>query len=140
MGTTVADLKQKGATALDNTALTELIVGKSSWVRNNVTGEVFSIAWTTSGQRLISNSNGAIPQPSEVGDILHGGMMGAGTGYAIKDGAIVTTLSYAPYEATVYKLGDKYFAARSNEFGYANYEVVPTPKMLDPLAQQKSPF
>ena len=24
---------------------------------------------------------------------------------------------------TVYKLGDKYLAARSNEFGYANYEV-----------------
>ena len=26
---------------------------------------------------------------------------------------------------TVYKLGDKYLAARSNEFGYANYEVEP---------------
>jgi hypothetical protein len=24
---------------------------------------------------------------------------------------------------TVYKLGDKYYGARSNEFGYANYEV-----------------
>ena len=60
--------------------------------------------------------------------------------YAIKDGAIVTTLGNAPFEATVYKLGDKYFAARSNEFGYANYEVVPTPQALDPLDQPKSPF
>ncbi|MBB4167457.1 hypothetical protein FHX09_001288 [Rhizobium sp. BK538] len=139
-GTTVADLKQQGATALDTAALTDLIVGKSSWVRNNVTGEVFSITWTTSGQRLVGNINGSIPKPSEIGDVLHGGLTGSGTAYAIKDGAIVTTLNNAPYEATVYKLGDKYYAARSNEFGYANYEVVPTPQTLDPLTQQKAPF
>ncbi|WSH69851.1 DUF3604 domain-containing protein (plasmid) [Rhizobium ruizarguesonis] len=139
-GMTVADLKQQGATALDNGALTDLVVGKSSWVRNNVTGEVFSIAWTASGQRLVSNVNGSVPKPSEVGDVFHGGLTGQGTAYAIKDGAIVTTLNNAPYEATVYKLGDKYYAARSNEFGYANYEVVPTPEALDPLAQQKAPF
>ncbi len=29
------------------------------------------------------------------------------------------------FDVTVYKLGDKYIAARSNEFGYANYEVEP---------------
>jgi len=28
-----------------------------------------------------------------------------------------------PFEVTVYKLGDKYVAARSDEFGHANYEV-----------------
>ncbi|UVD60356.1 DUF3604 domain-containing protein (plasmid) [Rhizobium sp. Pop5] len=139
-GTTVADLKQQGATALDTKALTDLVVGKSSWVRNNVTGEVFNIAWTTSGQRLVNNVNGSIPKPSEIGDVLHGGLTGQGTAYAIKDGAIVTTLNNAPYEATVYKLGDKYYAARSNEFGFANYEVVPTPQMLDPVQQQKAPF
>jgi hypothetical protein len=139
-GTTVADLQEQGATALDDAALTDLVVGKTSWVRNNVTGDVFSITWTASGQRLISNINGAIPKPSEVGDVLHGGLTGAGTAYAIKDGAIVTTLGNLPYEAKVYKVGDKYFAARSNEFGYANYEVVPTPQTLDPVDQQKSPF
>ena len=31
---------------------------------------------------------------------------------------------------TVYKLGDKYFGARSNEFGYANYEIIPTPEQM----------
>jgi hypothetical protein len=139
-GTTVADLKSQGATQLDDAALTEMIVGKTTWVRNNVTGDIFSIAWSTSGQRLIGNVNGEIPKPSEVGDIFHGGMTGQGSAYAIKDGAIVTTLGNAPYEATVYKLGDKYFAARSNEFGFANYEVVPTPQALDPLDQSKSPF
>jgi hypothetical protein len=139
-GTTVADLKAQGATALDDAALTEMIVGKTSWIRNNVTGDVFAITWTASGQRLISNVNGAIPKPSEIGDVLHGGLTGSGTAYAIKHGAIVTTLGNLPYEATVYKLGNKYFAARSNEFGFANYEVVPTPQTLDPVDQQKSPF
>ncbi len=31
--------------------------------------------------------------------------------------------SGTPFEIMVYKVGDKYMAARSNEFGYANYEV-----------------
>jgi hypothetical protein len=53
----------------------------------------------------------------------------------------VTTLGNAPYEATVYKLGDKYMAARSNEFGYANYEVVPTPLNMEALGTpEKPPF
>jgi len=139
-GTTIADLQGQGATALDDAALNDLIVGKTTWIRNTVTGDIFNIAWTTTGQRLIANVNGDIPKPSEVGDVFHGGSLGTGTAYAIKDGAIVTTLGNLPYEATVYKVGDKYFAARSNEFGYANYEVVPTPKTLDPLDQPKSPF
>ena len=32
---------------------------------------------------------------------------------------------------TVYKTGDKYQAARSNEFGFANYEIVPAPNNLN---------
>ena len=50
-------------TALDDAAFKDLIVGKSTWVKNTVTGEVFSIVWTQSGQRLINNINGTIPQP-----------------------------------------------------------------------------
>jgi hypothetical protein len=38
-----------------------------------------------------------------------------------------------PFEVTVYKLGDKYYGARGNEFGYANYEIVPPIKELNPL-------
>jgi hypothetical protein len=140
-GRTVADLKQQGAVALGEAELTDLIVGKSTWLRNTVTGEIFQIVWSKSGQRLISNINGKVPQPSEVGDVLHGGALGMGSAYTIKDGAIVTTLGNAPYEATVYKLGDKYIAARSNEFGYANYEVVPTPLNMEALGTaEKSPF
>jgi len=35
----------------------------------------------------------------------------------------LSTIANTPFEITVYKVGDKYVAARSNEFGYANYEV-----------------
>ncbi|MGO4843394.1 hypothetical protein AB4144_65075, partial [Rhizobiaceae sp. 2RAB30] len=78
-GVTVADLKQQGATALDDAALKDLVVGKTTWVKNTTTGEVFSISWTTSGQRLINNVGGSLPLPSQVGDVLHGGMLGSGT-------------------------------------------------------------
>jgi hypothetical protein len=30
-------------------------------------------------------------------------------------------------------MGDKYLAARSDEFGYANYEVIPHVSQLNPL-------
>ena len=48
---------------------------------------------------------------------------GLGAEYEIRDGRIVTTIEGTPFEVTAYALGDKLFAARSNEFGYANYEV-----------------
>ena len=36
-------------------------------------------------------------------------------------------------EVTVYKSGNKYLAARSNEFGYVNYEIIPAVEELSPL-------
>ena len=49
--------------------------------------------------------------------------MGSPAPYDIRDGQIITTLGETPFTVTVYKLGNKYVAARSNEFGYANYEL-----------------
>jgi hypothetical protein len=51
------------------------------------------------------------------------GALGSPAPYEIKDGQVITTIGETPFAVTVYKLGDKYMAARSNEFGYANYEV-----------------
>ena len=45
--------------------------------------------------------------------------------YEIRSGRVVTMLNGTPFEVTVFKTGDKYVAARSSEFGYANYEVTP---------------
>jgi hypothetical protein len=140
-GTTVTELKQKGAVALDQAQLKELIVGKSTWVRNNPTGSVFQVIWSENGRRLITNVDGKIPQPGHVGDVMHSGELGAPSSYAIKDGKIVTSIGNQGYEVTVYKLGDKYFGARSNEFGYANYEIVPTPTNLAEVGTiGRSPF
>lgn len=44
--------------------------------------------------------------------------------YSIRNGKLVTTLSDSPFEISVYNMGDRYYAARSNEFGFANYEFL----------------
>lgn len=140
-GTTIASLRQQGATALSEAELKALIVGKSTWIRNNVTGSVFQVIWSEAGRRLITNVDGTVPQPGQVGDVMHSGELGSPSSYAIKDGKIVTSFGNLPYEVTVFKVGDKYLGARSNEFGYANYEVVPAPVNLENLGQiQRSPF
>ena len=122
-GMTVAELQSKGATALDDAQLTALIVGKTVTVRNRVTGDRFEILYGKDGRRIITSVNGKQPEPGEVWDVEHGGALGSPAEYEISGGRLVTTLDMTPFAVTVYKLGDKYVAARSNEFGYANYEV-----------------
>ena len=42
---------------------------------------------------------------------------------------------------TIYKLGDTYYGARSNEFGYANYEMIPSPQfVLNPVTAMLNQF
>ena len=41
----------------------------------------------------------------------------------------------------MYKVGDTYFGARSNEFGYANYEIIPAPQIAaNPLTALSNQF
>ena len=54
-------------------------------------------------------------------EMMHGGDLD----YEIRDGRLRTDLNGSEFDVAVYKLGDRYLAARSNEFGYANYEVEP---------------
>ncbi len=136
-GTTVADLKSKGAVALDDAALNTLIVGKNVWWRNTVTGDVFEGRYGKDGQRLILHINKNVPEPSEFGNQAQSGYQGMPAAYAIQNGKITTMLGNSPFDVTVYKMGDKYLAARSNEFGYANYEIVPTPDNLVDLEKVK---
>jgi len=63
--------------------------------------------------------------------------LGTTSPYYINNGKIVTGLAGTPIEVTAYKLGDKYYGARSNEFGYANYEIIPEVKELNPLGPGK---
>ncbi len=61
--------------------------------------------------------------------------------YQIQGGKLITFVSQDPYAFTFYKLGDIYYAARSNEFGYANYEIVAAPQIgANPLTAMSNQF
>ena len=120
---TVAAIQKQGAAALDDSQLKALVTGKTFRVRNRVTGDQFEILYGKDGRRLITSVNGKQPEAGEIGDVLHSDGLGSPTQYEISGGRIITTIHMTPFEATVYKLGDKYLAARSNEFGYANYDI-----------------
>jgi hypothetical protein len=122
-GLTVADLTKAGSTALTEDALKQLTVGKIFKVRNTVTNENFEVIFREDGQRVVTQANDAAASADDLLQVMHPSTSGSAA-YEIKDGHIVTTIDGTAFELTVYKSGDKYVAARSNEFGYANYEVV----------------
>jgi Protein of unknown function (DUF3604) len=135
-GLTVADLTGKGATQLTQQEVEALLVGKAHWYRNNVTGEHFKVSYRTEGQHTVYHVGKNIHQPSEVGDVARNGYEGASSAYSIKDGKVVTYLQDHPFEVAFYKLGNTIYGARSNEFGYANYEILPKPpELIDPLPE-----
>lgn len=118
-GVTVANLTQQGATALNDAQLRAKIVGNTVTVHNTVTGRRVEILYGVNGQRMITAVDGKNPAPEAMGDL----MFDPQTDYKIQDGHVTTYIDGRPFEATVYKLGDKYLAVRNDEYGYANYEV-----------------
>jgi hypothetical protein len=140
-GMTVADLQKKGAKPLSDAQLKALIVGKAFWVRNNVTGEQFSVAYTKEGHGTVWHVGESATTPSSIGNPIRNGYQGTTTPYKIEGGKLVTPISQDPFSVTIYKLGDAYYGARSNEFGYANYEIVPTPQfVVNPLTAMIDQF
>jgi uncharacterized protein DUF3604 len=158
VGLTVDALKQQGATALDDAQLKALIVGKSPWLQNNVTGLKYNITYSESGmtaparplrpidpsyitsqfaenqgQNKINHAGRQLVEPSAVGNVAEASYLGTTSPYYINNGKLVTVIAGTPIEITVYKLGDKYIGARNNEFGYANYEIIPAVPELNPL-------
>ncbi len=129
-GMTAADLKAKGATPLGDAQLKALLVGKAYWVRNNVTGEQFSVSYTPDGDMNVWHIGPAATIPSYVGNPIRNGYQGNTTPYKIEGGKVITKVAQDPYSMTIYKLGDTYYGARSNEFGYANYEMIAYPQMV----------
>ena len=72
---------------------------------------------------------------------MRDGYQGTTTPYKIENGKVVTMISQDPFAVTVYKMGDTYYGARSNEFGYANYEMIPTPQFVqNPLTAMLDQF
>jgi len=140
-GMTVADLNQKGATALSDAELNELVVGKAFWVRNNVTGEQFSENFTDKGRMTVFRVGLYADVPSGYGNVMRDGYQGTTSPYKIEDNKLITFVSQDPYAVTFYKLRDTYYGARSNEFGYANYEIIPPPQIaVNPLTEVSDQF
>jgi len=135
-GLTVEALTQKGGAALDEAKLKELLVGKAIWVRNNVTGEQFKLSFNANGECAVWHIGSRARVPSAFGNVVANGYQGVTTPCSIANGKFVTSLSQAPMEVAVYRLGDAYYGARSNEFGYANYEIMPKPPLfIQPLGK-----
>lgn len=155
---TVEELTAQGAVALTNDELKTLIVKQAPWLQNNVTGGKYQLIYSASGPAesqtpLVPRDPDFVTaqfapnqgqvfiryvardslQPSLVGDLATGSERGTTEPYYINDGKLVTVYAGTPVSVTVYKQGDKYFAARSNEFGHVNYEVIPEVKELNPL-------
>jgi hypothetical protein len=157
-GTTVADLKKQGAVTLTDAQLKALIVEKSVWLQNTVTGDKYMIIYGALGQGpnakpLTPAEPGYVTQrfPANQGqfqvryvgrnvamqsltsDTVAASYLGISRTYNITKGKIVTELEGTPIETTVYKMGNKYVGARGNEFGYANYEIIPAVTEISPL-------
>jgi Protein of unknown function (DUF3604) len=122
-GLTVDELKRQGGTALDEGQLKEFALGKNLKVRNTVTGKHFDILYGVDGRRVVTEVEGKPPSAAQEFEVMHNGITGSSASYVIRDGQLITTIEKSPFAVTVYKLGEKYLAARSNEFGYVNYEV-----------------
>jgi hypothetical protein len=158
LGVTVADLKKQGAVALTDEQLIALVVEKSVWLQNNVTGDKYMIIYGALGkgadakpltpaepgyvtQRFPANQGQFqvryvgknVALQSLTGDAVGASAFGTSRTYNINNGKIVTELVGTPLEITVYKVGDKYLGARSNEFGYANYEIIPVQQEVSPV-------
>ena len=157
-GTTVDGLKKQGAVALSDEELKALIVEKSVWLQNTVTGDKYMIIYgalgkgsnggtltpsdagyvtqslpLNQGQFQVRYVDKKVEQQSLAGDVVEAGHLGLSKAYTISNGKIQTDLVGTPIEIAVYQLNGKYFAARGNEFGYANYEIIPAEGQLSPL-------
>ena len=140
-GMTVAEMQKKGAAALGDAQLKALIVGKAFWMRNNVTGQQFSQNFTPEGHMIVFRVGKSANMPSGFGNVERDGNQGTTIPYKIEGGKLITLVSQDPYAFTFYKLGDTYYGARSNEFGYANYEIIPAPQIaVNPLDEVSNQF
>ena len=99
-------------------------MGKSIWVRNNVTGDLLKIRYDESGSAVVLHVGRSAELPSLSGDLARESYQTVAKPYTITGGKITTDLAGTPMTMAVYKSGDRYYGARGNEFGYANYEIL----------------
>jgi hypothetical protein len=138
---TVTELRKKGAAELNDAQLKALVVGKAFWVQNNVTGEQFSQNFHVDGSTVVFRVGFNAVTPSATGKTALDGYEGTTSRYQVQGNKLTIWVSQEPHSVTFYKLGDTYYAARSNEFGFANYEIIPVPQFaLNPLTALSNQF
>jgi hypothetical protein len=126
-GVTVADIKAKGGTLLNDIQLNALLVGKSIEIRNTVTGERFGVRYDRNGQYSVQPSAAnAAKETSEIGNLLQSAQDETVLRYSIANDKVSNLVGETALQLSVYRKGNDYVAARASEFGYANYEIVPT--------------
>ena len=154
---TVAELEKQGATPLDDAALKALLPHHSIWMQNDVTGDKYMVVYgalgtgrdpkltpsdpgylvqfypETQGQFQVRYVGKRVGMQSLTGDTVAASYLGSSRSYTIKDGKLFTELVGTPIDIKVYKLGDRYYGARGNEFGYANYRMIPAVTEVSPL-------
>lgn len=135
-GVRIADIGSSGK-ALDQQALSTLTVGKTLWLKNLVTGDVFRTVWDAAGQRALLNVNPSNSLPQHFGNAAQDAYLGVPVHYEVTGGKIVESFGNEQLSWSAYQVGDRTLLARSNEFGYANYEVIPTPETLVDLHKIK---
>ena len=140
-GMTVAALQEMGAKVLDEAQLKALVVGKAFWLRNNVTGDQFSQNFTTEGNAILFRVGANTNMPSGFGNVDRDGYQGTNYSYRIEGNELVIPVAQEPYSYRFYQQGEAYYAARSNEFGFANYEIIPPPQVAtNPLTAVSNQF
>ena len=120
---TIAALQASGMEPLGESALEQLLVGQTLAVRNRVTGEVLEARFGEDGMRTLTNASESQVQRSMM-QALHGTAGGSVVPYEIRDGRLVTMFDTEEFEIVVYQVDGAYLAARSDEQGYLNYEVL----------------
>jgi hypothetical protein len=125
-GVTVADLKGKGAVALDDAQLKQLAVGQTLDVRNTVTGQRFEILYGADGRRVIMSRDG---KPGETGDLLAVSELGLSAPPAAYEIRTARSDDHRrhPFEVTLYKVGDKYSGGARQRVRARQHEVQVTP-------------
>jgi hypothetical protein len=138
-GVTVADVTAKGGVLLDNAQLKSLIVGKTVVLRNTVTDERFSIEYGTNGQYSVHTVAGTdAKEVSELGTLMQSAQDGTGVSYSVQNDRITTVVGDSGFQLSVYRKGGSYIAARASEFGFANYEIVPSEGKLAQTSARNS--
>lgn len=104
---------------MSSTALQDLVRGKTLGIHNLVTGHDLEIRFDTNGHRHVTTVSSTGHNPDWIDDVA----LVAEAPYKIENDRITTTINGSSFDMFFYRLGDRYVAARSVEYGFVNYEV-----------------